>query len=182
MKLHLINLCKCKVIILIRLTDVDAVLRWQCFSLWFYPLLAGCLYLSTYNWVSLVYCRWYFRKIKRIEAEKKLLLPENEHGAFLIRDSESRHNDYSLSGKMLMKCLWTVTLTINLCAVRDGDTVKHYRIRQLDEGGFFIARRTTFRWVSHLKLSTVMFQYCKSLQNTSRTCWTLLKRLWRLMR
>lgn len=30
-------------------------------------------------------------------------------------------------------------------AVRDGDTVKHYRIRQLDEGGFFIARRTTFR-------------------------------------
>lgn len=31
-------------------------------------------------------------------------------------------------------------------AVRDGDTVKHYRIRQLDEGGFFIARRTTFRW------------------------------------
>lgn len=43
--------------------------------------------------------RWYFRKIKRIEAEKKLLLPENEHGAFLIRDSESRHNDYSLSGK-----------------------------------------------------------------------------------
>ncbi|TGZ54814.1 Ras-related protein Rab-23 [Temnothorax longispinosus] len=70
--------------------------------------------------------RWYFRKIKRIEAEKKLLLPENDHGAFLIRDSESRHNDYSLS-------------------VRDGDTVKHYRIRQLDEGGFFIARRTTFR-------------------------------------
>ncbi|KAL2728191.1 tyrosine-protein kinase Src42A isoform X4, partial [Vespula maculifrons] len=35
--------------------------------------------------------------IKRIEAEKKLLLPENDHGAFLIRDSESRHNDYSLS-------------------------------------------------------------------------------------
>ncbi|KAB0805020.1 hypothetical protein PPYR_01990 [Photinus pyralis] len=32
---------------------------------------------------------WYFRKIKRIEAEKKLLLPENDHGAFLIRDSEN---------------------------------------------------------------------------------------------
>jgi hypothetical protein len=61
------------------------------------------------------YYRWYFGKIKRIEAEKKLLLPENEHGAFLIRDSESRRNDYSLS-------------------VRDGDTVKHYRIRQLDDG------------------------------------------------
>ena len=75
--------------------------------------------------------RWYNGKIKRIEAEKKLLLDENEHGAFLIRDSESRRNDYSLS-------------------VRDGDTVKHYRIRQLDEGGFFIARRTTFRTLPDL--------------------------------
>lgn len=44
--------------------------------------------------------RWYFGKIKRIEAEKKLLSPENEHGAYLIRDSESRRNDYSLSGKL----------------------------------------------------------------------------------
>jgi len=74
---------------------------------------------------------WYFGKIKRIEAEKKLLLQQNEHGAFLIRDSESRRNDYSLS-------------------VRDGDTVKHYRIRQLDDGGFFIARRTTFRSLQEL--------------------------------
>jgi fyn-related kinase len=35
-------------------------------------------------------------------------------------------------------------------AVRDGDTVKHYRIRQLDEGGFFIARRATFSTVGLL--------------------------------
>lgn len=54
-------------------------------------LIFDCLYFD--------FSRWYFRKIKRIEAEKKLLLPENEHGAFLIRDSESRHNDYSLSGE-----------------------------------------------------------------------------------
>lgn len=66
-----------------------------------------------------------------MEAEKKLQNAGNEHGAFLIRDSESRRNDYSLS-------------------VRDGDTVKHYRIRQLDEGGFFIARRTTFRTLQEL--------------------------------
>ena len=66
-----------------------------------------------------------------MEAEKKLLMPQNEHGAYLIRDSESRRNDYSLS-------------------VRDGDTVKHYRIRPLDEGGFFIARRTTFRTLQEL--------------------------------
>merc|ERR1719461_1335434 len=74
---------------------------------------------------------WYFGKIKRMEAEKKLLAPQNEHGAYLIRDSESRQNDYSLS-------------------VRDGDTVKHYRIRPLDHGGFFIARRTTFRTLQEL--------------------------------
>ena len=66
-----------------------------------------------------------------MEAEKKLLMPQNEHGAYLIRDSESRRNDYSLS-------------------VRDGDTVKHYRIRPLDDGGFFIARRTTFRTLQEL--------------------------------
>lgn len=44
---------------------------------------------------------WYFGKIKRTDAEKKLLLPNNDHGAFLIRDSESRRDDYSLSGKIL---------------------------------------------------------------------------------
>jgi hypothetical protein len=40
---------------------------------------------------------WYFGKIKRMEAEKMLLQPNNDNGAFLIRDSESRRNDYSLS-------------------------------------------------------------------------------------
>jgi len=74
---------------------------------------------------------WYFGKIKRTDAEKKLQVPQNEHGAFLIRDSESRRNDFSLS-------------------VRDGDTVKHYRIRPLDEGGFWIARRQTFRTLQEL--------------------------------
>ncbi|XP_077991483.1 tyrosine-protein kinase Src42A-like [Glandiceps talaboti] len=74
---------------------------------------------------------WYFGKITRVEAEKKLLLPQNDHGTFLIRDSESRRGEYSLS-------------------VRDGDTVKHYRIRQLDEGGYFIARRCTFRTLGEM--------------------------------
>ena len=74
---------------------------------------------------------WYFGHIKRIEAENKQLMPQNEHGAFLIRDSESRRNDFSLS-------------------VRDGDTVKHYRIQQFDEGGFFIETRFTFRTLQEL--------------------------------
>jgi len=32
-----------------------------------------------------------------MEAEKILLQPSNDNGAFLIRDSESRRNDFSLS-------------------------------------------------------------------------------------
>lgn len=74
---------------------------------------------------------WYFGKLKRVEADKKLLMAENEHGAFIIRDSESRENDFSLS-------------------VRDENCVKHYRIRRLDDGGFFIARRTAFRTLQEL--------------------------------
>lgn len=75
--------------------------------------------------------QWYFGKLRRVDADKKLLMPENEHGAFLIRDSESRANDFSLS-------------------VRDGNVVKHYRIRQLDGGGLFIARKTTFATLQEL--------------------------------
>uniref|UniRef100_F1L251 Tyrosine-protein kinase n=2 Tax=Ascaris TaxID=6251 RepID=F1L251_ASCSU len=74
---------------------------------------------------------WYFGKLRRIEAEKLLMLSANEHGAYLVRDSESRHNDFSLS-------------------VRDGDTVKHYRVRQLDHGGFYIARRKPFSTLAEL--------------------------------
>lgn len=52
-----------------------------------------------------------------------------------------------ICGLHTTNCLF---LLLFLFAVRDGDTVKHYRIRQLDEGGFFIARRTTFRTLQEL--------------------------------
>uniref|UniRef100_A0A1I7S752 Tyrosine-protein kinase n=1 Tax=Bursaphelenchus xylophilus TaxID=6326 RepID=A0A1I7S752_BURXY len=74
---------------------------------------------------------WYFGKVRRMEAEKLLLLSCNEHGAFLVRDSESRQNEYSLS-------------------VRDGVSIKHYRIRPLDQGGYFIARRVVFNTLQEL--------------------------------
>lgn len=34
--------------------------------------------------------------------------------------------------------------------VRDSDSVKHYRIRQSEDGRFFIARRTTFNTLQEL--------------------------------
>ncbi|ETN81339.1 hypothetical protein RB195_004282 [Necator americanus] len=74
---------------------------------------------------------WYFGKLRRLDAEKALLQPENHHGAFLVRNSESRQNDLSLS-------------------VREDDCVKHYRIRQLDQGGYFIARRRPFSTLQDL--------------------------------
>lgn len=68
---------------------------------------------------------WFFGKIKRADAEKKLLLPGNPSGTFLIRDSETMPGNYSLS-------------------IRDGESVRHYRIRKLDNGGFYITTRAPF--------------------------------------
>ena len=48
-----------------------------------------------------------------------------ENGSFLVRASESKPGDFSLS-------------------LRDGDNVKHYRIRSLDGGGYYIAHRVKF--------------------------------------
>jgi len=68
---------------------------------------------------------WYFKSHRRIDAEKQLMSDGNEHGSFLIRDSETKKTDFSLS-------------------IRDNDSIKHYRIRQSEDGRFFIARRTMF--------------------------------------
>jgi len=62
------------------------------------PALPGCAILRPLIVCVCVLRSWYFGKLKRVEAEKRLLHPCNDHGAFLIRDSESRRDDYSLSG------------------------------------------------------------------------------------
>lgn len=68
---------------------------------------------------------WYFGQIRRVEAERTLLNVMNEHGSFLIRDSETRSQEFSLS-------------------IRDNDRAKHYRVRRLDNGGFYIAKTVAF--------------------------------------
>ncbi|KPP66122.1 hypothetical protein Z043_115412 [Scleropages formosus] len=84
---------------------------------------------------------WFFKCVSRKDAERQLLAPGNRIGSFMIRDSETSKGSYSLS-------------------VRDsdhqsGDTVKHYKIRTLDSGGFYISPRITFstlqELVSHYK-------------------------------
>uniref|UniRef100_A0A8C4RTH5 Tyrosine-protein kinase n=1 Tax=Erpetoichthys calabaricus TaxID=27687 RepID=A0A8C4RTH5_ERPCA len=95
---------------------------------------------------------WFFTDTKRTDAEKLLMLPANKHGAFLIRDSESQKGHYSLS-------------------VLDENTVKHYKIRSLDSGGFFISRRVTFESLSDLvkHYSNVDDGLCVRLRKTPPT-------------
>ncbi|XP_038659309.1 tyrosine-protein kinase HCK isoform X2 [Scyliorhinus canicula] len=84
---------------------------------------------------------WFFKGVSRKDAERYLLASGNKVGSFMIRDSETNIGSYSLS-------------------VRDhdptlGDAVKHYKIRTLDNGGFYISPRITFpslnNLVSHYK-------------------------------
>lgn len=74
-------------------------------------------------------CSWYFGEIKRPEAEKLLKTPPNEHGAFLVRDSDK--GGFALS-------------------MRDGDMVKHYKIRTSENGDYFIAHNNQFSSLSEL--------------------------------
>ncbi|XP_025899174.1 tyrosine-protein kinase Lck isoform X2 [Nothoprocta perdicaria] len=90
--------------------------------------------LIPYNFVAAVNSLepepWFFKNISRKDAERQLLASGNTHGSFLIRESETSKGSYSLS-------------------VRDfdqnqGETVKHYKIRNMDNGGYYISPRITF--------------------------------------
>ncbi|XP_029369311.1 tyrosine-protein kinase Fgr isoform X1 [Echeneis naucrates] len=79
---------------------------------------------------------WYFGKMGRKDAERQLLGYGNQRGTFLIRESETTKGAYSLS-------------------IRDwddnkGDHVKHYKIRKLDNGGYYITTRSQFDTVQQL--------------------------------
>uniref|UniRef100_A0A671V189 Tyrosine-protein kinase n=1 Tax=Sparus aurata TaxID=8175 RepID=A0A671V189_SPAAU len=79
---------------------------------------------------------WYFGKMGRKDAERLLLLPGNQRGTFLARESETTKGAYSLS-------------------IRDwdemkGDNVKHYKIRKLDNGGYYITTRAQFETLQKL--------------------------------
>ncbi|XP_066479837.1 tyrosine-protein kinase Blk [Tiliqua scincoides] len=73
--------------------------------------------------------KWFFKGFSRKETERLIMAPGNAVGSFLIRESESNPDAFSLS-------------------VRDsssqGDIVKHYKIRRMDHGGYYICPRTTF--------------------------------------
>ncbi|CAJ0927654.1 unnamed protein product, partial [Mesorhabditis belari] len=81
---------------------------------------------------------WYAGKIPRNRAERLVLSQNLPKGTFLIREREAETREYALT-------------------IRDSDdsrgvgTVKHYKIRRLDDGnGFYITHRRTFRTLQEL--------------------------------
>ncbi|XP_047674890.1 tyrosine-protein kinase fynb isoform X1 [Tachysurus fulvidraco] len=79
---------------------------------------------------------WYFGKLGRKDAERQLLSTGNQRGSYLIRESETTKGAFSLS-------------------IRDWDEVKrehvkHYKIRKLDSGGYYITTRSQFQTLQQL--------------------------------
>ncbi|KAF8783040.1 tyrosine-protein kinase Src64B-like isoform X3 [Argiope bruennichi] len=77
---------------------------------------------------------WFFGRVSRKEAEKMLMLPSNPRGAFLIRNCEQT------SG--IIKGAYS--LSIKDWEHQKGDHVKHYKIKAMDNGGFYVTTRKTF--------------------------------------
>ncbi|XP_023690792.1 proto-oncogene tyrosine-protein kinase Src isoform X1 [Paramormyrops kingsleyae] len=73
---------------------------------------------------------WYFGSITRRDSERLLLSLENRRGTFLVRESETTKGAYCLS-------------VLDYDNVK-GLNVKHYKIRKLDSGGFYITSRMQF--------------------------------------
>ena len=59
------------------------------------------------------------------------MMPFNQYGSYLVRESETTPGDYSLS-------------------VRDTDRVCHYKIQRLENGSFFVTRRVQFATIPKL--------------------------------
>lgn len=87
--------------------------------------------LNNENYFSFrVFGSWFFENVSRKEADKLLLANENPRGTFLVRPSEHNPNGFSLSVKD-----WEESR---------GYHVKHYKIKPLDNGGYYIATNQTF--------------------------------------
>ncbi|GFQ71335.1 tyrosine-protein kinase Src64B [Trichonephila clavata] len=79
---------------------------------------------------------WFFGDTNRADAERLLLQPQNEPGTFMVRDSHIQ-GSYALSIKELLPDTNEVI-------------VRHYKIRTLDQGGFFISSSKTFSTLDEL--------------------------------
>ncbi|XP_076604129.1 src-like-adapter 2 [Chaetodon auriga] len=97
----------------------------------------GCESYVPTNYTAKVTHRWLFTGISRYKAMELLMQPNNPNGAFLIRESETNRDCYSLS----------VLRRNNLSYL---DCVKHYRISHLENGWVYISPGLTFPSLHHL--------------------------------
>uniref|UniRef100_A0A671N853 Tyrosine-protein kinase n=1 Tax=Sinocyclocheilus anshuiensis TaxID=1608454 RepID=A0A671N853_9TELE len=95
---------------------------------------------------------WFFKDIARKDAERQLLAPANKPGSYLIRESETSKGSYSLS--------------IRDVDAQGLDVVKHYKIRSLDNGGYYISPKITFSDIN----SMIKHYHSKSAQNHGFNC------------
>lgn len=75
--------------------------------------------------VAKIYHGWLFEGVERCHAEQLLMLPMNNAGSFLIRESSKERGVYSLSVKHR--------------------GIKHYRIFRMDNSWYYISPRLTFQ-------------------------------------
>ncbi|KPP76094.1 hypothetical protein Z043_104598 [Scleropages formosus] len=80
--------------------------------------------------------KWFFKNLSRRDTERLLLAPGNRVGSFLVRESETSKGSFSLSIRDLDP--------------EHGDVVKHYKIRALDNGGYYISPMTSFQSLQEL--------------------------------
>ncbi|TNN82589.1 Tyrosine-protein kinase Blk [Liparis tanakae] len=73
---------------------------------------------------------WFFRDMSRRETDRLLLAPGNKPGSFVVRESETCKGSFSLS--------------VRDSVPEQGDVVKHYKIRCLDKGGYYISPSNMF--------------------------------------
>uniref|UniRef100_A0AAQ5ZXH1 SH2 domain-containing protein n=1 Tax=Amphiprion ocellaris TaxID=80972 RepID=A0AAQ5ZXH1_AMPOC len=94
------------------------------------------IYIPT-NYTAKVTHRWLFSGISRYKAVELLMHPDNQSGAFLIRESETSRDCYSLS-------------VLRRTSSSYQDCVRHYRISILPNGWFYISPRLTFSCLHQL--------------------------------
>ncbi|KAG9269489.1 src-like-adapter 2 isoform X1 [Astyanax mexicanus] len=88
------------------------------------------------NYTAKVYNRWQFVGLGRQKSEELLLLPYNQVGSFLIRESETEEGCH--------------TLSVLKSSRLERRSVKHYRIHRIENGWHYISPRLTFPTLAHL--------------------------------
>ncbi|CAK6958379.1 src-like-adapter 2 [Scomber scombrus] len=89
------------------------------------------------NYTAKVTHNWLFAGISRYKAVELLMQPNNQTGAFIIRESETNRDCYSLS-------------VLRRTNTSYQDSVKHYRVSRLQNTWVYISPGLTFPSLHHL--------------------------------